>query len=51
MNKTDATDNMPAAQRISSQIAELSDWRCNLIARLRQIIHEAAPDITEDKNK
>lgn len=48
MKKTDATDNMPAAQRIDSQIAELSDWRGSLIARLRQLIHEAVPDITEE---
>ncbi len=48
MKKTDTTDTTPAAQRISDQIAELSDWRGNLIAQLRQLIHEAAPDITEE---
>ncbi len=48
MKKADATDNMPASQRISKQIAELADWRGSLIARLRQLIHEVAPDITEE---
>ncbi len=48
MKKADATDTTPAAQRISSHIAELSDWRGSLIARLRQLIHEAVPDITEE---
>ncbi len=48
MKKADATDTTPAEQRISSHIAELSDWRGSLIARLRQIIHEAVPDITEE---
>ncbi len=47
MKKTDTKD-MPASQRISTQIAELTDWRGNLLARLRQLIHAAAPDITEE---
>ncbi len=48
MKKTDTTDTTPAAQRIDNQIAELSDWRGSLIANLRQLIHEAAPEITEE---
>ncbi len=47
MKKTNTKD-MPASQRISNQIAELTDWRGNLLARLRQLIHAAAPDITEE---
>ncbi len=48
MKKADTTDTTPAAQRIDNQIAELSDWRGSLMARLRQLIHEAAPDIAEE---
>jgi hypothetical protein len=39
---------MTNSQRISNQIAELADWRGTLLARLRQLILEAAPDITEE---
>ncbi len=48
MKKADTTDTTPAAQSIDNQIAELSDWRGSLIANLRQLIHEAAPEITEE---
>lgn len=48
MKKADTADTTPAAQRINNQIAELSDWRGSLIARLRQLIHDAVPDITEE---
>ncbi len=48
MKKTDAADEMTASERISSQIAELAGWRGSLLSRLRQLVHEAAPDITEE---
>lgn len=48
MKKADTADTTPAAKRINNQIAELSDWRGSLIARLRQLIHDAVPDITEE---
>lgn len=48
MKKENTTDTTLAAQRINNQIAELSDWRGSLIARLRQLIHDAVPDITEE---
>jgi hypothetical protein len=41
-------EGLSAAQLITNQIAELGDWRGELIARLRGLIHEAAPDITEE---
>ena len=39
---------MNASERIDQQIAELSDWRGQMIARLRRLIHEADPGITEE---
>jgi hypothetical protein len=48
MNKTDLKDGMTASQLITNQIAELADWRGKLLARLRKLILEAAPDITEE---
>jgi hypothetical protein len=39
---------MNPSERIDTQIAELADWRGPMIARLRQLIHDADPDITEE---
>ena len=39
---------MTATEQIDKQIADLNDWRGELIARLRKLIHEAAPEIKED---
>ena len=39
---------MNPSERIDTQIAELADWRGQMIARLRTLIHEADPDITEE---
>lgn len=39
---------MNPSERIDQHIAELADWRGQLIARLRTLIHEADPDITEE---
>jgi hypothetical protein len=39
---------MNPSERIDRYIAELADWRGQMIAHLRQLIHEADPDITEE---
>lgn len=39
---------MNPSQLITNQIAELADWRGKMLARLRKLIHEADPDITEE---
>ena len=39
---------MNPSERIDKQIAELADWRGQMIARLRKLIREADPDITEE---
>ena len=45
-NPTDAA--VSASALISQRIAELGDWRGGLLARLRQLICEADPEITEE---
>lgn len=39
---------MTPSQLITNQITELADWRGKLLARLRKLILETAPDITEE---
>jgi hypothetical protein len=48
MKKTDSKDGMTPSQLITKQIAELTDWRGKMYARLRELILDAAPDITEE---
>ena len=48
MNKTNSKDGMIASEHITNQIEELTDWRGKMLAQLRGLIHEAAPDITEE---
>jgi hypothetical protein len=43
-----ADDGKSAAQRIDARIAELGDWRGETLARIRKLIKEADPDVTED---
>ena len=37
-----------AAKNISKRIAELGDWRGEMLARVRGLIHEADPEIVEE---
>lgn len=48
MKKTDAKDDMTASQHIDNYIKELTDWRGKMLARLRKLILEAAPELTEE---
>lgn len=48
MKKSDPKDTATASQLITKQIAELSDWRGKMLAKLRKLILEADPDITEE---
>jgi hypothetical protein len=41
-------DNLTASQLIMDQIAELSDWCGDTLARLRKLVLDAAPGITEE---
>ena len=38
----------PAAERITEAIDALRDWRGDVLRRVRELIHEADPDVTED---
>jgi hypothetical protein len=40
-------DDSPAA-RITQTIAELGDWRGELLGTIRDLIHEADPDVVEE---
>ncbi len=47
MKQTAAGDS-EASELITNQIAELGDWRGSLLAKLRAVILDASPDITEE---
>jgi hypothetical protein len=48
MNQADLKNDLTPTQRISDYIAGLADWRGAMLARVRKLVHEAAPDITEE---
>lgn len=48
MKKSDPNEGLPASALISKRIADLGDWRGATIARVRQLIHEAVPDVVEE---
>ena len=48
MKKPESKDALTPSQLITNQIAELADWRGQLLARLRQLILAADPDLTEE---
>ena len=48
MKKADAKGSVSAPQHIDNFIKELTDWRGKMIARLRKLILETAPGLTEE---
>lgn len=48
MKKTDSKDGLTPDQHIDQAIKDLPDWRGELLARLRRLIQDAVPEITED---
>jgi hypothetical protein len=48
MKKPDAKDSMFASQQIDNYIHGLADWRGKMVARLRKLIREAAPELAEE---
>ena len=48
MKKTDVKDSVSASQQIDDYINGLTDWRGKMIAHLRKLIREAAPELTEE---
>ena len=43
-----APNRAAASKRITKRIRELGDWRGETLARVRQLIHDADPDIQEE---
>jgi hypothetical protein len=48
MKKPNSKSTLNPSQLITNQIAELTDRRGKMLARLQKLILEAAPDITEE---
>jgi len=48
MEQTTDPDGEAASASISKRIGELGDWRGETLAHLRQLIHDADPDIQEE---
>lgn len=46
--KRSSTTAAPASELIDAKIASLVDWRGAMLARLRALIREADPDVTEE---
>jgi hypothetical protein len=41
-------DALSPSQLIDSRIEELGDWRGDMLARVRALIHQALPDVVEE---
>jgi hypothetical protein len=48
MTKSDANPGQSASALISRRIADLGDWRGQTLGRMRQLIHEAVPEVVEE---
>src|SRR2546429_6143877 len=48
MKPTSRPDGEAASANITKRIEELGDWRGETLAHLRQLIHDADPDIQEE---
>src|SRR5438309_6509518 len=48
MKPTSRADGKAASVNITKRIEELGDWRGETLARVRQLIHDADPDIREE---
>ena len=48
MNKPNISQGQSAPALISKRIADLADWRGDTLARMRQLIRQADPDVVEE---
>jgi hypothetical protein len=48
MKKSGGIKDESASESISNKIAELGDWRGKMLAKVRELIHDADPDIVEE---
>ncbi len=46
--KSGSTDGRSASELIDKRIAELGDWRGEILSRMRELIKEADPDVVEE---
>ncbi len=45
---TESQDRKPPSELIDARIAELGDWRGETLARIRALIKDAEPEVTEE---
>ena len=48
MKKSSSTGGQPASELIDKRIAELGDWRGQILSRMRKLIKEADPQVVEE---
>ena len=48
MKKSESAETQPASVLIDGKIAELGGWRGETLARMRELIHAADPDVVEE---
>jgi hypothetical protein len=48
MNRSGSTEGQSASELIDKRIAELGDWRGEILSRMRKLIKEADPDVVEE---
>src|SRR5271156_4617478 len=48
MKATSRPDDQAASAKITQRIEDLGDWRGETLAQVRQLIHDADPDIQEE---
>lgn len=48
MKKTDSNESLTASEHIDNYINGLGDWRGKMLTRLRKLILEASPELTEE---
>ena len=48
MKRSGRSGGQPAAELITQRIAELDDWRGEILSRVRRLIQDADPDVVEE---
>jgi hypothetical protein len=48
MKKSGSPEDQPASELIDSKIAELGDWRAETLSTVRELIHQADPEVVEE---
>jgi len=48
MKKSDTQQDKTSSQLIDTRIEELGDWRGKMLSQLRDVIHEADPNVIEE---